>query len=54
MAFSAADTLRLVARTNSTFNLSLVGPAVQYQGFDIFDKTGSGTWTLTGTNAGPA
>ena len=52
MAFSTADTLQLGGTANSSFNLSQVGLAAQYQKFGIFDKTGSSTWTVTGTNAG--
>ena len=48
VAFSAADTLRLGGAGNSSFDVSQIG--VQYQGFGIFQKTGSSTWTLTGTN----
>lgn len=49
VAFSAADTLRLGGSTNANFDVSLIGPAAQYQGFGLFEKTGSSTWTLTGT-----
>lgn len=43
------DTLRLGGSTNSTFDVSLIGPSAQYQNFDNFEKTGTGTWALTGT-----
>ena len=46
-AFSAADSLRLGGAVNASFNTSLIGPAAQFQNFGIFEKTGSGTWTLT-------
>jgi autotransporter-associated beta strand protein len=49
VAFSTADTFTLTGSTNSTFNASNIGPSAQYQGFGVFDKTGSATWTLTGT-----
>ena len=49
VAFSAADTLNLGGNSNATFNVSLIGASAQYQGFGIFQKTGSSTWTLTGT-----
>ncbi len=49
VAFSTADTLALGGATNSTFNTTLIGPAGQYRGFGIFNKTGTSTWTLTGT-----
>jgi uncharacterized protein with beta-barrel porin domain len=51
VAFSAADTLRLGGTTNSGFDVSQIGASAQYQGFGNFQKTGSSTWTLTGTNA---
>ena len=54
VAFSAADTLRLGGTANASFDVSQIGPSAQYQGFGIFQKTGSSTWTLTGTNAGRA
>ncbi|AEH85713.1 autotransporter outer membrane beta-barrel domain-containing protein [Mesorhizobium opportunistum] len=50
VAFSAADTLRLGGAANSSFDVSQIGASAQYQGFGIFQKTGSSTWTLTGTN----
>ncbi|WP_083636469.1 autotransporter outer membrane beta-barrel domain-containing protein, partial [Bradyrhizobium sp. AS23.2] len=49
IAFSAADTLRLGGATNASFDVSAIGPAAQYRGFGIYEKTGSSTWTLTGT-----
>jgi autotransporter-associated beta strand protein len=49
VAFSTADTFALGGSTNSSFNTSLIGPAAQYQGFGVFNKTGTSTWTLTGT-----
>jgi uncharacterized protein with beta-barrel porin domain len=51
IAFSAADTLALGGSTNASFDVSQIGASAQYQGFGIFEKTGSSTWTLTGTNA---
>ncbi len=44
------DTLRLGAATAATFDMSQVGAAAQYQGFESFEKTGSSTWTLTGAS----
>jgi uncharacterized protein with beta-barrel porin domain len=52
VAFSTADTFRLGGTANASFDVSQIGPAAQYQGFGIFQKTGSSTWTLTGTNGG--
>jgi uncharacterized protein with beta-barrel porin domain len=49
VAFSSADTLRLGGTSNASFDVSLIG--TQYQNFGIFQKTGSSTWTLTGTNS---
>jgi hypothetical protein len=51
VAFSAADTLRLGGTANSSFDVSAIGPSAQYRGFGIFQKTGTSTWTLSGTNA---
>ncbi|MDX8525145.1 autotransporter-associated beta strand repeat-containing protein [Mesorhizobium sp. MSK_1335] len=50
VAFSAADTLRLSGTANGSFDVSQIGASAQYQGFGIFQKTGSSTWTLTGTS----
>ena len=49
IAFSAADTLKLGGDTNASFDVSQIGTAAKYQGFGQYDKTGSSTWTLTGT-----
>lgn len=43
------DTLRLGGSSDRTFDVSGIGPAAQYQGFSTFVKTGTSTWTLTGT-----
>jgi uncharacterized protein with beta-barrel porin domain len=50
VAFSTADTLALGGTTNASFDVSQIGSSAQYQGFGNFQKTGSSTWTLTGTN----
>lgn len=42
------DTLTLGGTTNSSFDASLIG--TQYLAFEKFVKTGSGTWTLTGSS----
>ena len=47
VAFSTADTLALGGSTNDSFDVSSMG--AQYQGFGLLQKTGSSTWTLTGT-----
>ncbi|MBO9579692.1 MAG: autotransporter-associated beta strand repeat-containing protein [Sphingobium sp.] len=41
------DTLRLGGAADSSFDASALG--TQYTGFTTFVKTGTGTWTLTGT-----
>ncbi|MBR0715079.1 autotransporter domain-containing protein [Bradyrhizobium liaoningense] len=46
---TGTDTFRLGGSTDSTFDVSSIGAAAQYQGFSSFVKTGTGTWTLTGT-----
>jgi autotransporter-associated beta strand protein len=51
VAFSAADTLALGGTTNATFDVSQIGPAAQYRGFGLFEKTGASIGTLTGTTA---
>jgi hypothetical protein len=50
VAFSTADTLALGGTTDASFDVSQIGSSAQYQGFGVFQKTGSSTWTLTGTN----
>lgn len=47
------DIFRLGGSTNSTFDVSAIGP--QYQNFDTLQKTGSSTWSLVGngTHTGP-
>jgi uncharacterized protein with beta-barrel porin domain len=52
VAFSAADTFRLGGTASASFDVSQIGASAQYRGFGIFQKTGSGTWTLIGTNTG--
>ncbi|MBR0785015.1 autotransporter outer membrane beta-barrel domain-containing protein [Bradyrhizobium iriomotense] len=46
---TGTDTFRLGGSTDSTFDVSSIGASAQYQGFSSFVKTGSSTWTLTGT-----
>ncbi|MBR0669513.1 autotransporter protein, partial [Roseomonas hellenica] len=48
-AFSTADTFRLGAGINASFDAGLFG--TQYLGFGIFQKSGFSTWTLTGATA---
>ena len=49
-AFSTADSLILGGTGSASFDASLIG--TQYTGFGVIQKTGAGSWTLTGTNAG--
>ncbi|MCP3391843.1 autotransporter domain-containing protein [Bradyrhizobium sp. CCGB12] len=42
------DTLRLGGTANSTFDLATFGFSSQFQEFEVLEKTGSSTWTLTG------
>ena len=51
VAFSAADTLRLGGSANASFDASQIGSSAQYRNFGLFEKTGTGTWTLTGTSS---
>ncbi|MBP2561221.1 fibronectin-binding autotransporter adhesin [Neorhizobium galegae] len=44
------DTLRLGGAGNDSFDISAIGVAAQYRNFDVFEKTGSSKWTLTGTD----
>ena len=48
---SGTDTLQLGGTGKDTFNLSLIGAGLQYDGFSIFNKVGSSNWTVTGTGA---
>ncbi|OCW55723.1 autotransporter domain-containing protein [Hoeflea olei] len=43
------DTFEIGGTTNGSFNVSFVGPATQFRGFEAFEKSGNGTWTLNGT-----
>ena len=52
LASGANNLLQLGGSGIGSFDVSLIGPAVQYRGFDTFNKIGSATWTLTGFNAG--
>lgn len=49
VAGTYSDTLRLGGTSDSTFDVSSLGP--QYSGFSTFVKTGSSTWTLTGATS---
>jgi outer membrane autotransporter protein len=43
------DTLALGGSGLASFNVGQIGVGQQYQGFESFEKTGAGAWTLTGT-----
>ena len=51
-AFGANNLLQLGGSGIGSFDVSLIGPTAQYQGFDTFNKIGAATWTLTGFSAG--
>jgi outer membrane autotransporter protein len=43
------NTLILGGTANDVFDESSIGSAAQYQNFNVFQKTGTSTWALTGT-----
>lgn len=49
VAGGGSDTLSLGGSTNGSFDSSVIGG--QFTGFAVYDKRGSGTWTLTGTGS---
>lgn len=51
VASSAADTLRLGGTANGTFDASLIGSSAQFRNFGVYEKTGTSTWTLTGSTS---
>ncbi|MGY4283610.1 hypothetical protein ACVWXO_002830 [Bradyrhizobium sp. LM2.7] len=46
---SGTDTFQLGGTGEDTFNLSLLGVGLQYDGFSTFNKVDNSTWTVTGT-----
>ncbi|CAN7152783.1 autotransporter domain-containing protein [Caballeronia sp. LjRoot29] len=50
---STTNTLILGGTSAGTFNVSSLGAAGQYRGFDILQKSDPGIWTFTGTNGAP-
>ncbi|WP_354042970.1 autotransporter domain-containing protein [Devosia sp. UYZn731] len=56
-AFSTNDTFGLGGSVNASFALSQLGAAgaavPQYRGFGILEKSGTSTWTVTGTASTP-
>jgi uncharacterized protein with beta-barrel porin domain len=51
-AAGSNNALQLGGSGVGSFDVSLIGPAAQYRGFDTFNKIGAASWTLTGFNAG--
>jgi autotransporter-associated beta strand protein len=47
------DIFRLGGATDSSFDVTTLGPTGQYQGFSTYEKTGTSTWTLTGAATAP-
>ncbi len=45
------DTLVLGGSGTDSFDVSSIGAGAQYQGFEIFEKTGTSHWILTGSNS---
>lgn len=50
-AGAGIDTFALGGTNSASFDVSQIGPAVQYRDFEIFEKVGASQWTLTGTNS---
>jgi outer membrane autotransporter protein len=48
---TGSDTFQLGGTGSDTFNVGNIGAGQQYQGFSVFNKIGTSTWTLTGTGA---
>lgn len=46
---NGTDTLRFGGTADSSFDLGTFGAAQQFREFEVLEKTGSSTWTLTGT-----
>ncbi|OSI58941.1 autotransporter domain-containing protein [Bradyrhizobium canariense] len=46
---TGVDTFQLGGIGKDTFNLDLIGPLLQYDGFSTFNKVDNSTWTVTGT-----
>lgn len=44
-----SDNLRFGGASDASFDLSTLGAGMKYDGFESLSKTGSSTWTLTGT-----
>ena len=48
-ATSTTNTLILGGDANDSLDVSSIGSTAQYRNFNIFEKTGTSTWALTGT-----
>jgi len=48
---TGSDIFQLGGTGAGTFNVNNIGPSQQYQGFSVFNKVDTSTWTLTGTGA---
>jgi uncharacterized protein with beta-barrel porin domain len=48
---SGTDTLQLGGTGKDSFNLSLIGTGLQYDGFSTFNKVDSSNWTVIGSGA---
>lgn len=48
-AVGSNDVLKLGGATDASFDVSAIGPAAQYRNFDRLEKTGTSTWTVTGS-----
>jgi uncharacterized protein with beta-barrel porin domain len=48
---AGGDIFQLGGTGTASLNVATIGAAAQYQGFSTFNKIGTSTWTLTGTNA---
>lgn len=46
---STANTFTLGGTANDVFDVSSIGAAAQYRNFNVYQKTGTSTWALTGT-----
>ncbi|MGR4868275.1 autotransporter outer membrane beta-barrel domain-containing protein [Variovorax sp. LARHSF232] len=49
VAAGAGDILTLGGSAAANFNVAAIGSGAQYRNFGIYEKRGTGTWTLTGT-----
>ena len=50
---AGADVFQLGGTGSASFDVGLIGPTQQYEGFSTFHKVGSSTWSVTGTYSQP-